>query len=88
MPPPVDEGRAPKPRAERVWLDAWYDPVANLRAYSGCVRLSDLHGDGDHKLLVAGMARCPRRFCACHAFIYALLACLLLLALVWGRPLC
>ena len=55
MPPPVDEGQ--KPREERVWLDAWYDPVANLSAYSGCVRLSDLHGDGDHKLLVAGMAR-------------------------------
>ena len=44
-------------RARKVWLDAWYDPVASLRAHTPCVRLADLHGDGDSKLLVAGADR-------------------------------
>eukprot|EP01029_Cantina_marsupialis_P027873 TRINITY_DN774111_c0_g1_i1.p1 TRINITY_DN774111_c0_g1~~TRINITY_DN774111_c0_g1_i1.p1 ORF type:complete len:582 (+),score=125.00 TRINITY_DN774111_c0_g1_i1:159-1904(+) len=35
------------------WLNAWFDPVANLNAYSGCMRYVDLNGDGDEKLLVA-----------------------------------
>uniref|UniRef100_A0A670Z4D8 Bardet-Biedl syndrome 1 n=1 Tax=Pseudonaja textilis TaxID=8673 RepID=A0A670Z4D8_PSETE len=34
------------------WLDAYYDPVANLHTFSSCVTLADLHGDGDHKLVV------------------------------------
>jgi hypothetical protein len=29
------------------------DPVANLQAYSSCVRLADLIGDGEWRLLVA-----------------------------------
>lgn len=41
--------------ARKVWLHAWNDPVAGLRAFSPCVRLADLNGDGDAKLLVAGL---------------------------------
>ena len=44
-------------RARKVWLHAWYDPVANLKAHTGCVRLADLYGDNDSKLLVAGADR-------------------------------
>ena len=35
------------------WLNAWTDPVANLRSFSPCVRLADIAADGDHRLLVA-----------------------------------
>ncbi|XP_007431861.1 Bardet-Biedl syndrome 1 protein [Python bivittatus] len=39
-------------RATSKWLDAHYDPVANLHTFSSCVTLADLHGDGDYKLVV------------------------------------
>ncbi|XP_060544566.1 Bardet-Biedl syndrome 1 protein homolog isoform X2 [Pantherophis guttatus] len=39
-------------RTSSKWLDAYYDPVANLHTFSSCVTLADLHGDGDHKLVV------------------------------------
>lgn len=35
------------------WLHAWHDPVANLSAFSSCVRLADINADGEYKLLVA-----------------------------------
>jgi hypothetical protein len=44
-------------KSRKVWLHAWHDPVAGLKAFSSCVRLADLNGDGDCKLLVAGMDR-------------------------------
>ena len=47
-----------KPAADTsVWLDAWHDPVAGLRTHGMCVRLVDLYGDGDAKLLVADQDR-------------------------------
>jgi len=33
------------------WIDAWRDAVIGVKAYSQCIQLSDLRGDGDHKLL-------------------------------------
>mmetsp|Transcript_47681 Transcript_47681/g.152835 ORF Transcript_47681/g.152835 Transcript_47681/m.152835 type:complete len:596 (+) Transcript_47681:319-2106(+) len=36
-----------------LWLDAWHDPVSGIKAYSQCLRLADLNGDGDWRLLVA-----------------------------------
>ncbi|KAG8146716.1 hypothetical protein E2320_013833 [Naja naja] len=39
-------------RTSSKWLDAYYDPVANLHTFSSCVTLADLHGDGNHKLVV------------------------------------
>uniref|UniRef100_A0A8C5SPE6 Bardet-Biedl syndrome 1 n=1 Tax=Laticauda laticaudata TaxID=8630 RepID=A0A8C5SPE6_LATLA len=39
-------------RTSSKWLDAYHDPVANLHTFSSCVTLADLHGDGDHKLVV------------------------------------
>ncbi|CAN0407445.1 BBSome complex member BBS1 isoform X1 [Lampetra fluviatilis] len=37
------------------WLDAHYDPVANLYTFTSCMALADLHGDGDNKLVVADL---------------------------------
>uniref|UniRef100_A0A4W4EXI6 BBSome complex member BBS1 n=1 Tax=Electrophorus electricus TaxID=8005 RepID=A0A4W4EXI6_ELEEL len=37
------------------WLDAHYDPVANLYTFSSCIALADLHGDGDNKLVVGDL---------------------------------
>mmetsp|Transcript_7059 Transcript_7059/g.25118 ORF Transcript_7059/g.25118 Transcript_7059/m.25118 type:complete len:582 (-) Transcript_7059:34-1779(-) len=39
------------------WLHAWYDPVANLHAFSRCCRFTNLHGDGENVLVVASMDR-------------------------------
>ena len=40
-----------------VWLDAWYDPVASIHTVASCIRLVDVTGDGDPKLLVADQNR-------------------------------
>uniref|UniRef100_A0A8B9H9E8 BBSome complex member BBS1 n=1 Tax=Astyanax mexicanus TaxID=7994 RepID=A0A8B9H9E8_ASTMX len=37
------------------WLDAHYDPVANLYTFSSCIALADLHGDGENKLVVGDL---------------------------------
>ncbi|XP_028658847.1 Bardet-Biedl syndrome 1 protein [Erpetoichthys calabaricus] len=37
------------------WLDAHYDPVANLYTFSSCVALADLNGDGESKLVVGDL---------------------------------
>eukprot|EP00062_Callorhinchus_milii_P026027 gi/632987674/ref/XP_007882686.1/ PREDICTED: Bardet-Biedl syndrome 1 protein [Callorhinchus milii] len=41
--------------ANAKWLDAYYDPVANLYTFTSCVALSDLHGDGDNKLVLGDL---------------------------------
>lgn len=35
------------------WLHAWHDPVANVRAYTQCMRLADVVADGEFRLLIA-----------------------------------
>ncbi|XP_015279385.1 PREDICTED: Bardet-Biedl syndrome 1 protein [Gekko japonicus] len=42
-------------QANSKWLDAHYDPVANLYTFSSCVSLADLHGDGEYKLVVGDL---------------------------------
>lgn len=39
-------------KARQPWLNAWRDPLAGVKAFSQCVRLSDLYGDGDFRLVV------------------------------------
>ncbi|XP_077028573.1 BBSome complex member BBS1 isoform X3 [Agelaius phoeniceus] len=41
-----------------LWLEAHEDPLAGLCSFPGCMALVDLHGDGDHKLVV-GVPRGP-----------------------------
>ena len=35
------------------WLNAHYDPVANIRTLTQCMVFSDIHADGDYKLVLA-----------------------------------
>ncbi len=37
------------------WLSAHEDPLASIYTFSSCLALSDLTGDGDHKLVVADL---------------------------------
>ncbi|XP_030074788.1 BBSome complex member BBS1 [Microcaecilia unicolor] len=41
--------------ANSKWLDAHYDPVANLYTFSSCTALVDLHRDGEVKLVVGDL---------------------------------
>jgi Bardet-Biedl syndrome 1 protein len=44
-------------RSRSPWLHAWHDPVSDIKAYSNCLCLADLNGDGDNKILIADMER-------------------------------
>ncbi|XP_051682558.2 BBSome complex member BBS1 isoform X2 [Oryctolagus cuniculus] len=60
-----DRGRAESASTEASskWLDAHYDPTANIHTFSACLALADLHGDGEYKLVVGDLgpgARQPR----------------------------
>lgn len=39
--------------SKQLWLDAWADPVAGVRAASCCMHTCNLFGDGDWRLVVA-----------------------------------
>nr|XP_019793119.2 Bardet-Biedl syndrome 1 protein isoform X5 [Tursiops truncatus] len=49
-----DSGRA-ESEASSKWLDAHYDPMANIHTFSACLQLADLHGDGEYKLVVGDL---------------------------------
>lgn len=36
-----------------VWLEAFNDPVAGIKAYTPCVHTCNLFGDGDNRLVIA-----------------------------------
>lgn len=39
--------------AASPWLNAWFDPVASISAFSQCMRFVDLDGNGDSNFVVA-----------------------------------
>ena len=41
--------------ATKQWLDAHFDPLAGVKAFSSCLHTCDLYGDGDWRLAVAGL---------------------------------
>ncbi|GAB9463367.1 Bardet-Biedl syndrome 1 [Globisporangium polare] len=43
---------AKKPQ-KSPWLSAYHNSVAGLKAFSSCIKLVDVYGDGDSKLIVA-----------------------------------
>jgi hypothetical protein len=48
-----EEQRLQAKRAAGPWLNAWHDTVANIKAFSPCVRLADLNATGEYLLLIA-----------------------------------
>ncbi|XP_036033932.1 Bardet-Biedl syndrome 1 protein [Onychomys torridus] len=50
-----DSARAESNEANSKWLDAHYDPMANIHTFSSCLALADLHGDGEYKLVVGDL---------------------------------
>ncbi|XP_024901903.1 Bardet-Biedl syndrome 1 protein isoform X2 [Pteropus alecto] len=52
-----DSGRAESNEANSKWLDAHYDPMANIHTFSSCLALADLHGDGEYKLVVGDLGQ-------------------------------
>ncbi len=49
------------------WLDAHYDPVASLKAFSCCLHSCDLYGDGDWRLAIAGLDK-KLKVTSCYTF--------------------
>ncbi|XP_014700245.2 BBSome complex member BBS1 isoform X1 [Equus asinus] len=56
-------GRAESSEASSKWLDAHYDPMANIHTFSACLVLADLHGDGEYKLAVGDLGPSGRQPC-------------------------
>jgi Bardet-Biedl syndrome 1 protein len=62
-PASVDGNAPPDPEETAVrerkspWLDAWHDPVAGMSAFSSFMCLSDLHADGDHRLIMVDLKK-------------------------------
>lgn len=48
-----DVDREKQRRLAGPWLHAWHDPVAGIKAFSCCVRLTDVMADGEYKLIIA-----------------------------------
>lgn len=53
----VGNGGGESSPKQNLWLEAWNDPVAGVKAYSPCMTTADLFGDGDWRLVVATMDR-------------------------------
>jgi len=47
----------PEPSRKGPWLDAWLDPVAGMSCFSSFMCLSDLHADGDHRLIMVDLKK-------------------------------
>ncbi|KAK1335590.1 hypothetical protein QTO34_003382 [Cnephaeus nilssonii] len=54
-PSDFNSGKAESNEASSKWLDAHYDPLANIHTFSACLALADLHGDGEYKLVVGDL---------------------------------
>lgn len=52
-----EDQRERQRRLAGPWLHAWHDPVAGIKAFSSCVRLSDIMADGEYRLLIADSDR-------------------------------
>lgn len=48
-----------QPPKNNIWIDAWYDPLADLSAFSSSMCFSNINGDGDYKFVVADIKENP-----------------------------
>jgi len=44
-------------KSKQPWLNAWRDPLIGVKCYSQGIRLSDLKGDGDYKLVLGDLQK-------------------------------
>ncbi|ETV92493.1 hypothetical protein H310_13179 [Aphanomyces invadans] len=51
------KGSAPHVVEKNPWLHAYHNSVAGIKAFTNCVQLADVYGDGDSKLIVADSDR-------------------------------
>ena len=49
-------GSLPTP-SRSPWLHAWHDPLSNLKTTAACVRMGDINGDGDAKLIICDLEK-------------------------------
>uniref|UniRef100_K3WRX5 Bardet-Biedl syndrome 1 N-terminal domain-containing protein n=1 Tax=Globisporangium ultimum (strain ATCC 200006 / CBS 805.95 / DAOM BR144) TaxID=431595 RepID=K3WRX5_GLOUD len=47
---PMEAAKKPQ---KSPWLSAYHNSVAGIKAFSSCIKLVDVYGDGDSKLIVA-----------------------------------
>jgi hypothetical protein len=52
-----EKSEAKEQKPSVAWLDAWYDPVANVKAFSSCITLADLASDGDYHLVIGDLEK-------------------------------
>ena len=50
-----DNDSAKNEEKNSPFLNAWHDPLANLKTIQSCVRLGDINADGDNKLIVCDL---------------------------------
>ena len=55
---------AADPSQPQTWLNAHFDPVAGLNAFTGHMQTCDLYGDGDWRLAVADLGQQLKVCCA------------------------
>ena len=55
--PGGSEKTSGEPATRRPFLDSWYDPVAQIKAYPSCFRLANLDGDGNACLILGDVER-------------------------------
>merc|ERR1719258_870086 len=53
--PEASNANGKAPLRDGPWLNAWYDPVAGMACFSQFMCLSDLHADGDYRLIMIDM---------------------------------
>lgn len=51
---PADNDRT---TSKPIWLEAWSDPLAGIKAYTPCVHTCNLDGDGEWRLIVGDMRK-------------------------------
>eukprot|EP00758_Cryptobia_borreli_P005864 Tbor_TRINITY_DN5007_c0_g1::TRINITY_DN5007_c0_g1_i1::g.14260::m.14260/K16746/BBS1; Bardet-Biedl syndrome 1 protein len=55
---PLPVGKDDRTKKEKpFWLNAWRDHLAGIKAFTGCLDLADLNGDGDWKILIGDAKR-------------------------------
>lgn len=44
---------SPQIEKKGPWISAWKDPFSSTKAFSSCLKMGDVRGEGDYRLLIA-----------------------------------